>query len=286
MSKSQNISIIYRSDSEDVYHFCQKITSTLEARSHKVTKFKQSDSKVASEAFKNNNPDMIIVVGGDGTYLSAVRTLNGLDTPILGVNFGSLGYLTETRKEDAEIRLEQYFSGKLEKRPRSLLQVQGVDRAGAVLFQKEVLNDIVLERGARPQLVSLEVKCNDKIVSTIKADGLIVSTPTGSTAYNLAAGGPILHPEASVFTVTPIAPHSLTSRPLVFPDSAVLSLEVLTTQNRAQITLDGRTHSTLNEGITLKVSKSPKTHFVLRDPNRNYFDILKEKLNFGERSGC
>ena len=178
-----------------------------------------------SEKKENFNFDLVIVLGGDGTYLSAVRMLEGKSTPILGINMGSLGFLANIRIEDSFEILEMLFDKKLEKRPRSMLQVR-VKREGKVRFEALALNDIVIERGSLSHLIHLSIKVEEKVVGHFKSDGVILSSPTGSTAYNLSAGGPILHPTVKAFVCTPICPHSLTNRPIIFPDDIKLSFSL------------------------------------------------------------
>ena len=169
--------------------------------------------------------DLVIVLGGDGTYLEAVRLLNGCQTPILGVNLGSLGFLTQTRSEDLYSVVHMALQNKMEMRPRTMLQIK-VKRSGRIRKNLCALNDVVIERGPTTQLIGMSLYSDRQLACHIKADGVVTASPTGSTAYNLAAGGPILHPFVAAFVVTPIAPHSLTSRPLLFPDNQKLSYKI------------------------------------------------------------
>ncbi|MES2857010.1 MAG: NAD(+)/NADH kinase, partial [Bdellovibrionota bacterium] len=175
---------------------------------------------------KLDDLDWVVVLGGDGTYLAAVRMLEGRNTPILGVNMGSLGFLTETRIEDLYKAVIDTIKGKMEFRPRAMLHIE-VKRKGKRVATHVALNDAVLERGSNTHLINIEIHSRKQLVGKVKADALIIATPTGSTAYNLAAGGPILHPEVHAIVVTPVCPHALTSRPLIFPDDQELSFKVL-----------------------------------------------------------
>lgn len=196
---------------------------------------------------------------------------------------GSLGFLTETKINDAYETLDLALEGKLESRPRRLLDIC-VRHANSSTFTETALNDIVIERGARSQLVRIQIYSGEFLVQDLKADGLIISTPTGSTAYNLAVGGPILHPEVQGFVITPVAPHSLTSRPIVFPDHMDLKIRLAAGNQTAQLTVDGRKVLEVTDQDLIKIEKSKHIHNVLRKRGHNYFELLREKLKFGERS--
>lgn len=246
--------------------------------------------------------NLVVVLGGDGTYLRASRLLAGAAIPILGVNLGSLGFLTPIRKEEVFTAVEQSLLNKMELTPRSIMQVE-VHKKGKTSTSKSAsksaikksvylaLNDIVIERGSLSQLINICIHSERFLVSEIKADGLIISSPTGSTAYNLAAGGPILHPDANVVVVTPIAPHSLTSRPLIFPDDKKLSFRLVKklqptqkqVQMKAFLVLDGTKVGEIGPEDEIIVHRSPKDHLMVTFPNHNYFHLLREKLRFGDR---
>lgn len=223
--------------------------------------------------------DLVVALGGDGTYLEAFRLLQGRPTPILGINLGSLGFLTENRVETMTSTLEATLSKTLERRPRSVLSLDIANVSSGVL----ALNDIVVERGNRTHLINIAIYCNQALVMETKADGVVIATPTGSTAYNLASGGPILHPEVGAFVVTPICPHSLTSRPLLFPDHSELEVRIIGEGRDAQLTVDGVKVAEINENNTLTLKKHKWDHQVIRHPSHNFFNLLREKLKFGER---
>lgn len=227
--------------------------------------------------------DLVVVLGGDGTYLSTVGHIKPSVVPILGINMGSLGFLTETKVDDAYSTLDMALGGLLESRPRQLLNID-VRHSDSTSFLETALNDIVIERGARSQLVRIQIYSGDFLVQDLKADGLIISTPTGSTAYNLAVGGPILHPDIQGFVITPVAPHSLTSRPIVFPDDLDLKIRLAAGNQTAQLTIDGRKVLEVTDQDLIKIEKSKHVHNVLRKKGHNYFDLLREKLKFGERN--
>jgi len=226
--------------------------------------------------------DLVIVLGGDGTYLSAVRMLDGQKIPILGINMGSLGFLTENRKEDLYTAVKMTLDKKMEMRPRAMIEVQ-VLRKGEVISSAQALNDVVLERGIFSQLISFTILSEGHLVGHVKADGVVIATPTGSTAYNLAAGGPILHPHVRALVVTPICPHSLTHRPIIFSDDHTLTFRMSKKKKRAYLTIDGRNCGRLQAGDEVTVTRAECDHYVLRKPSQNYFELLREKLGFAER---
>lgn len=227
--------------------------------------------------------DLVIVLGGDGTYLEAVRMLDKKAVPILGINMGSLGFLTNVPVEKMYQAIEDTLSLTMQMRPRSMLDVK-VRSKGKVLAKHRALNDIVIERGSNSHLTNYSLFVDKQLISSIKADGVIIATPTGSTAYNLAAGGPILHPEVSSIVISPICPHSLTMRPTILPDNIELTFQLNETSKKAFLTVDGVHCGEISGNDEILVKKCDSYHYVLRDPSHNYFHLLKEKLKFGERA--
>jgi NAD+ kinase len=226
--------------------------------------------------------DLVIVLGGDGTLLSVARRASTREVPILGVNMGGLGFLTETTTSELFSALERALAGEYELERRSLLEavlVRGGERVGA--FQ--VLNDVVINKGALARIIDLEVWVGDEYLCTYKADGLIVATPTGSTAYSLAAGGPIIDPAVGVVVLTPICPHTLTNRPIVLPDHAYVQVVLRTVDEDVILTLDGQEGQPLRTGDTVGVKRSGITVSLIKSPNRTFFDVLRSKLRWGER---
>jgi NAD+ kinase len=228
--------------------------------------------------------ELIVILGGDGTYLKAIRLLEGRPIPIIGVNLGSLGFLTQLRLDDLYKVLPLTLKGKrgeLIQRTQMLIQLC----SGQKSIQKwQALNDVVVERGPSSHLIDLKLKMDQVQVSSIKADGLVLATPTGSTAYNLAAGGPILHPESPCFVATSVAPHSLTSRPLIFPDTNDLNIELQGQCELAHVIIDGQKCAELKKGHSLKVSKHSQPHWMVQPSGYNFYELLREKLSFGERA--
>ena len=285
-TKVKSILVIYRKDTPDALKLAMELSDWLLQKRIKVYCHPKQkiNSNVSQMSPRNlSKIDLVIVLGGDGTYLEAVRLLNGRPTPILGVNLGSLGFLTQVRAEQLYTAASLALEGKLEKRPRSMIQVK-VKSKGKVIEKFTSLNDVVIERGPFSQLLNLSMYSRKQHVSDVKADGLIIATPTGSTAYNLSAGGPILHPHVSAFVITPICPHSLTNRPLIFPDSENFSFRLRSEQQKAVVTVDGVNRCQISSAEELELSKAKCFHYVLRKPSHNYFKLLREKLKFGERA--
>ena len=224
--------------------------------------------------------DIIIVFGGDGTLLSVARLVGKMGVPILGVNLGGLGFITEISRDDIRKEIDKVFSGNFSFEERIML-LADVYRKGRKIARQNALNDVVLNKSALSRMFEFDISINDQYVSTFRADGLIVSTPTGSTAHSLSAGGPILYPTLGSFLMTPICPHTLTSRPIVLPDTFVLEVTVKSGDN-VYLTLDGQVGFPLKVKDRIKIRKADyKTKFlVLHD--RDYFQILRTKLKWGE----
>jgi NAD+ kinase len=226
--------------------------------------------------------DLVVVIGGDGTLLSVARSACVTGTPILGINFGSLGFLTEVPRDELFPALEDVFAGRFETENRTMLAAHLI-RRGKRLLSTSVLNDIVINKSALARIIDLSVSIDGHGVATYKADGLIVATPTGSTAYSLSAGGPILSPMVRAFQLTPICPHTLTHRPLILPDSATVEISLDHAPQDVYLTLDGQTGRPLRSGDIVRVSLSKQTVALIRPVNRNWFDLLRRKLKWGER---
>lgn len=226
--------------------------------------------------------DLLIVLGGDGTLLATARALNRRTVPILAVNLGGLGFLTVISKEDIYATLEQVLEGKalIERR----VQLEGeLVRADEIISSFLALNDVVLNKGAIARIIDFDVLVDGRFMSTYKADGLIVSTPTGSTAYSLAAGGPIIAPSVSAILVTPICAHTLTNRPLVLPDTAEIEISVKSQRESAYLTVDGQVGLAAHSDDTVRLRKASSYVDIIQPISMNYFEILREKLKWGER---
>jgi NAD+ kinase len=225
----------------------------------------------------------VIVLGGDGTLLSTARCVAHADIPILGVNLGSLGFLTEVRREEIEQALEEVDAARsYELSLRPMLHCQ-VIREGKCVATYEALNEVVMNQSAVARITDFEVRVNDAFVANYKADGLIISTPTGSTAYSLAAGGPILAPDVAGFVITPVASHALTNRPLVVKDNAVIEARIVVTREQAFLTVDGQVGTPLGENDVVRCRKSEHNVKLFKFTSRSFFDVLRTKLKWGER---
>jgi NAD+ kinase len=225
--------------------------------------------------------DLILVLGGDGTLLAVADSVgqSGFDVPILGVNFGSLGFLTEITRDELFTALDQTISGHAEHDERMLLcgRLPGHSRVA--------MNDIVLSRTFLSRMVDLDVTVGDQFVTSVRSDGLIIASPTGSTAYNLSAGGPVIHPAMDAIVLTPIAPHTLTHRPIVIPSSREIRIRAGTGNAGAEIyvTFDGQHGFPLEDGEELSVTRNVKPIRLIRSTTRSYFEVLRQKLKWGER---
>jgi len=227
--------------------------------------------------------ELVVVLGGDGTLISAARLFSGRDVPILGVNLGSLGFLTEITVEELYTRLEKVLEGNSHVSERMMLEVT-LHREGQAIEKGHVLNDVVINKGALARIVDLETKINCHALTTYKADGLIVSTPTGSTGYSLSAGGPIIHPLMSCIVITPICPHTLTNRPIVVTDESIISITVASSfDEKVYLTLDGQVGFELHEGDSVEIRKALETTALVMSRSRDYYEILRTKLKWGER---
>jgi NAD+ kinase len=226
--------------------------------------------------------EMVIVLGGDGTLLSVARLVGDREVPILGVNLGGLGFLTEITLEELYHVLEKVIQGDFVTDERVVLEA-AVIRRGERLAEFSVLNDAVINKGALARIIDLETTINGEYVTTFKSDGLIISTPTGSTAYNLSAGGPIVYPSLHCIILTPICPHTLTNRPIMIPDDVEIRAILKTKQQEVILTLDGQQGFTLEFEDVVELKKARGRILLIKSPYRHYFEVLREKLRWGER---
>lgn len=226
--------------------------------------------------------DLLIVLGGDGTLLAAARILGEHTVPILPVNLGGLGFLTSVTLAELYPVLEQALEGKSRISERVLLQAE-VLREGKTITCQRALNDAVLNKGALARMIDLDLHIDGDYVCSYKADGLILSTPTGSTAYSLAAGGPIVYPVVESFVITPICPHTLTNRPLVIPNTSRIEVDFRAGDESVFLTLDGQVGVELSASDRVAVTKAPNKLRLVRAARKSYFEILRNKLKWGER---
>ena len=224
--------------------------------------------------------DLILVLGGDGTMIATARMIEDLEVPVLGINYGGLGYLTEFRIEELYSALGSILDGNYRLDKRVMLRTLH-QRGDEVVNRNRVLNDVVINKSALARIIEIDVYLNDQFVNSFRADGLIVSTPTGSTAYNLSAGGPVIFPSMNAIVITPICPFTLSNRPIVVPDDAVIELLLKTDQEDVALTLDGQVGFPLKIGDRVVIQKSRTTFNLIQPSNRNYFDVLRDKLRWG-----
>jgi NAD+ kinase len=226
--------------------------------------------------------DMIVVLGGDGTLLSAARAIGKREIPLFAVNLGGLGFLTAISVEELYPELQRAFCGEHRIAKRKLLNVEVV-RGGEVVAAYEALNDAVLSKASIARMIDLDAYVDDQFVCAYKADGLIVSTPTGSTAYSLSAGGPIITPSVPAFCLTPICPHTLTNRPVIVPETSVIRVVSRGPDGSVYLTVDGQVGNPIEEGDALVCQSSRNPLLLVRPPRMRFFDVLRSKLKWGER---
>jgi NAD+ kinase len=241
--------------------------------------------RVMTQSALASDVDMVVVLGGDGTLLSMADCIGsaGSAIPILGVNFGSLGFLTEATLPELYPSLDAALSGSARVEERMMLRATTV-RGGAALPEQLALNDVVITKSARARMTDLSVSLGEEFVTRVKADGLIVATPTGSTAYNLSAGGPIVQPVVDALVLTPIAPHMLTNRPIVIPASSLVRVQpLMTDRDELYVTFDGQAGYELRAGDEVQIQSARRRVRLLRPSTRSYFEILRQKLKWNER---
>jgi len=226
--------------------------------------------------------DLAVVLGGDGTLLAAARALGDHDIPVLAINLGGLGFLTSYPREELYPALEQTLAGNYRISERVLLDAT-LERAGSQVARHRALNDVVVNKSAMARILDLDLSFDGSYACSYKADGIIFATPTGSTAYSLSAGGPILYPQVGAFVVTPICPHALSNRPLVVPDDMKIELIVMTGQEAAFLTIDGQVGVELRDADRVVVTKARNKLKLVRPNDRVYFEILRAKLKWGAR---
>ena len=297
----KNVIVVYRSYSREALFKAREIEKFFLSRGVQVKLFSQKQTNKA-RALKSQ---LIVAVGGDGTYLKAVHFGKSESIPILGVNMGSLGFLTPHHEKDALFILDKFLKGRLFLRKNFFLQagihkiktngrqkgkkhsegappLNTLDFSHLPLKSFQAVNDIVIERGALGHLISLSVYINNQYICCVKSDGLIIAGPLGSTAYNLAAGGPILHPKVNSFVITPICSHSLTNRPVIIHDKSEIQIKV--NEKKAFLSIDGIKKQALTPKNLLIVRKDKKSFFSLTEKKQWEFDLLREKLQFGQRN--
>ena len=248
-----------------------------------TAKYGRRLKRIEREKIARAKPQFVIVLGGDGTLLAASRAVSEHGIPILGVNLGSLGFLTEVPVAELYATLETVVAGKGKVDERSMVECELIRRKRRAGIY-HALNDAVLNKTHLARIVDYDVYVDGALVANYKADGIIIATPTGSTAYSLAAGGPILLPDAEALVITPVSPHALTNRPLVVRDHSEISVVVRSADQEAYLSIDGQVGEPLMDGDRVICRKSKYRVRLLRTGNRNFFDVLRTRLKWGERA--
>ena len=227
--------------------------------------------------------DLLIVLGGDGTLLSVARAAHPHNIPILAVNLGNLGFLAEISIEELYPTLENILAGKFEIENRMLLNAC-IWRNGEKVEDHNVLNDVVINKGVVARVINLQVLVNGQYMTSYRADGLIIATPTGSTAYSLSAGGPIIHPSMHTLVLSPICPFTLTNRSILIPDQSIIQVKLAAEYDDVRVTLDGQEGYDMRAGDILEIKKTKTSLQLIRGPNKNYYQILRDKLHWGSQN--
>jgi NAD+ kinase len=284
--KNKSIGILTKPKFPEVKNTLRDVITWLRARSIDVMVDKTSaillgeeggyqESSLASKA------DVLLVLGGDGTMLNAARLAGERGIPILGVNMGGLGFLTEVRLENLYPSLERVFANDFVLDERLMLRTH-IHRHGGTVVQGVVLNDVVISKGTVARMIELKIAIEGRFVTNLRGDGLIVSSPTGSTAYSLSAGGPIIDPAVQSLILTPICPHTLTHRPLIVPGKAEIAVTLTSKDDGSMATLDGQVGVAITQGDTVVIHTSEHRTRLIRFPESNYYDVLREKLKWGD----
>ncbi len=270
----RRVGIVHKLSSKEAAETAALVTQFLRARGVEVT---------TDEAEIGRSADLVLVLGGDGTLIHAATLLEGRRAPILGVNMGKLGFMTEVPQSELYVALEEVLAGEAHVSERMKLRVH-LHRNGSSerAIDMEVLNDVVLAKGALSRMVELEIRFGGTFVSTLRGDGIIVATPTGSTAYALAAAGPIMDPTMRGVILAPICPHTLTQRPLVLPDDRTVEL-CIRNETEVFITLDGQKGMKLQRGDRVQAKQSQNRVLLVRNPRIDFFGILRAKLRWGDK---
>ena len=284
--KSKSIGILTKPKFPEVKGTLRDVVAWLRSRSINVI-LDQTSATLLSEqggyhdAQLSSKADVLLVLGGDGTMLYAARLAAERSIPILGVNMGGLGFLTEVRLENLYPSLERVFANDYVLDERLMLRTH-IHRDGETIAQGVVLNDVVISKGTLARMIELKIAIEGRFVTNLRSDGLIVSSPTGSTAYSLSAGGPIIDQAVQSLILTPVCPHTLTHRPLIVPGKDKIDLTLTSTDAGAMATLDGQVGVAITQGDTVTIQTSENRTRLIRFPESNYYDVLREKLKWGD----
>ncbi len=284
----KSVGIIFKHDFEPAKRECQCLKDWFTQRGITVYTEEMSSRAYLSQYLEEETSipdtvDWVVVLGGDGTLLGAARKVGRYGLPILGINLGGLGFLTEIPLKRLYEDMEKLIAGEIAIETRLMLQAR-VIRDSEEKCRFSVLNDVVINKGALARIIDLRVSIDGRFLTTFRADGLIISTPTGSTGYNLSAGGPILYPDLESLIVTPICPFTLTHRPIILPDKSVIEIKMGENSEEVTLTFDGQVGFDLIDNDRVIISKSEKKLKLIKSPSQDYFDILRTKLKWGESS--
>ncbi len=287
MPAVETVTLISKPHSDQAARIVPELTEYLEGRGFKV----RLDQESASYAVRTDGlprpqaaagADLVVVLGGDGTLLSAARAVGGSGTPLFAVNLGSLGFLTAITVGEMYPQLEHALKGEMELARRRMLHCE-LRRGSRLIFEHDALNDLVLAKQEIARMIELEVHSGEHFVCVYRADGLIVATPTGSTAYSLSAGGPIVFPTVAGLCITPICPHMLSNRPVIVSDDTVIQIINRSEDDNAYLTIDGQVGELLKHNDTVICRRSDAWVNLVMAPRMQFFDVLREKLKWGGR---
>lgn len=285
--KLKTIGVVAGPQKSEAWHLVSKLSDWCQAR-EVVMKLRAEEESPKFDLLAEKGGelaediDLLVSLGGDGTMLGVSRFVGKRQVPVLGVNLGSLGYLTEFTKDELFSAMEELRAGSFFLDRRMLLDVK-LARAGETIAAHRALNEAVVNFGSPVRMIELECHINGMFVNSFRADGMILATPTGSTAYSLSAGGPIVHPGMSAILLTPICPHTLSNRPVVVPGESVVDLVFPEASDGLMLTIDGQVQINLQPGDQVTALRSQTTFDLIRPTNRNYFEVLRRKLKWGTR---
>jgi len=290
-ASSKRIGVVVKPHQPDALETLCRLTTWLNERDIKLVGLPEIEREsiehqtgcaveVLADADIAKQVDLMLVLGGDGTMIATARMVGDAEVPVMGVNYGGLGYLAEFPLEDLFPALDGVLEGKYRVQQRLMLSIE-LWRGAELVTRNRVLNDVVVNKSALARIIEIEAYLNQQFVNLFRADGLIVATPTGSTAYNLSAGGPIIYPSMSAVVITPICPFTLSNRPIVVPDDSVIELRLVTKNEEVALTLDGQVGFELQAADRVVIRKSNTAFNLVQPPNRNYFDVLRNKLKWG-----
>jgi NAD+ kinase len=284
--KSKNIGILVKPKFPEIKSTLHDVVSWLRSRNIEVILDTTSAILLGEQGgYPNaqlaNKSDVLLVLGGDGTMLNAARLAGERGIPILGVNMGGLGFLTEVRLENLYPSFERVFANDFVLDERLMLRTR-IHRHGKTVAEGIVLNDVVISKGTLARMIELKIAIQGRFVTNLRGDGLIASSPTGSTAYSLSAGGPIIDPAVQSLILTPICPHTLTHRPLIVPGNTEIEVTLTSKDDGAMATLDGQVGVAITQDDTIVIQTSEHRTRLIRFPESNYYDVLREKLKWGD----